>query len=122
MVKKYYHRVQVRETPSDQNVFRWHWPRGTFDKRMSAYEIATFLLPYMAGIVPFLPTAHRIQAEFEAMLVMLATQPRAVLDQIVPWIRPRIGEEEDDIIELHLQATALQEAPRTFFVQPGAPR
>lgn len=116
MYKKFHHRVALREIPSNQNIFRWHWPRGTFEPRMSAYEIAAFLLPHMGAIVGFLPKENRIQDEFSAMLVMLATRPREILDRIVPWIKPCIGQEPDDIIELHINAIQIEDAPRKIFI------
>ena len=83
-------------------VFKWHWPRGTFAKRMSALEIAGFLMPHMPHIVPLLSDHPRVQAEFRALLVRLATWPAAVLDEVVPWIKSVTRAEEDEIIELNL--------------------
>ena len=88
---------------------------------MSAYEIGTFLLPLMPSIIPYLPTMGGIRAEFEAMCVMLATHPQRVLDEILPWIQPRIGQEDDDVIELHLCATQLHTTAPVISV-PGCAR
>lgn len=42
----------------------------------------------------------RIRAEFDAMLVVLATSPKTAIDEVLPWIKPVIRTEDDDIIEL----------------------
>ena len=104
----YTHRAQVHEDCNEPITFKWHWPRGTFEARMSAYELAAFVLPHMPAIAPLLGSHPRIQAEFAAMMVLLATQPRAAIDRIVPWIKPVRHTEEDDILEMSLFATAAQ--------------
>jgi hypothetical protein len=92
------HKAYVPEDDGKATVFRWHWPRGTFEKRMSAYEIAAFILPHMPSVATFF--TGRIRAEFDAMLVVLATSPKTAIDEVLPWIKPVIRTEDDDIIEL----------------------
>jgi hypothetical protein len=92
------HKAYVPEDDGLATVFRWHWPRGTFEKRMSAYEIASFLLPHMPSVATFF--TGRIRAEFDAMLVVLATSQKTAIDEVLPWIKPVIRTEDDDIIEL----------------------
>lgn len=107
---RYSHRAEVAPDDGKPVTFRWHWPRGTFDKRMSAYELASFVLPHMGAIVGMGLLKHhpRVEAEFRAMLTQLATQPKAVLDRLLPWIKPVVRNEQDDIIEMAITATAPQ--------------
>lgn len=105
------HRAHIPPDDGEKIIFKWHFPRGTFEKRMSAYEIATFLMPHMPSVATFFN--GRVRAEFDAMLVTLATSPKLALDQVLPWIKPVIRTEDDDIIELSI--TALHdEAPKYF--------
>ncbi len=85
-------------------VFRWHWPRGVLSRRMSAYEIAAFLLPHMPAILPLLGHHPQVQAEFRELLTRLACWPVEVLDELARWVRPVIHEEEDDVIVLDLRS------------------
>lgn len=114
------HRVNVNENdgPNDAIVFKWHWPRNTFDKRMSAWEIASFVIPHMPHILPFLDAHPRIKQEFEAILVLLATSPRAAIDEVVPWIRPLVRTQENDLLILELGSRVVQTGP-THFVMGG---
>lgn len=111
MMKKWHHRVQIRKIPRDDHVFLWHFPRGTLEPRMSAYELGLVLLPKMPGVVQFLPDG-RIREEFIAILMNLATNPKSVLDEILPWIKPVVRTEESDVIEMCITAKHVDEAPR----------
>ncbi len=118
----YAHRALVPPDDGKEDVvFKWHWPRGTFNKRMSALEIATFVMPHMPAIVPLLCDYPRVQAEFMAMLVRLATLPAAELDRLATWIKPVVGTEEDDLIVLNIRCREEQPSGPTFFVPGGVP-
>lgn len=127
--------------------FKWHWPKGTFDKRMSAYDIAEFILPDMVQILRcgFLNSRPRVRAEFAEMLHKLADitttivtkqfsvingkfvninpvavqryerKKKAVIDRLLPWIKPQIGTEEDDIIYMQIDAKLPQPVGPTYF-------
>lgn len=112
----YRHRTHIPVDDGGPVTFRWHWPRGMLDKRMSALEMATFVLPHMPSIVPLLAHHRRAQAEFKAMLVQLATAPTKALDELVPWIKSVTRTEEDDIIELSIGAVAVDDGPKHFLV------
>ncbi len=115
LFEQYQHRAAIHHDgkPDDTIVFRWHWPRGTFDYRMSALEIATFVLPHMPSILPFFHNYPDVYAEFSAMLQRLITWPAQVLDEVTPWIRRLEYTEEDEILELNLRARKLP--PKTEY-------
>jgi len=99
------HRAEVSERDgSDTVLFRWHWPRGTFDPRMSALELAAFVLPHMPHILPLLGQWPQIQREFAALLVRAASAP----DEVVPWIKSVVRTGPDDILLLNLGAKTTQ--------------
>jgi hypothetical protein len=103
-------------------VFRWHWPRGTFDERMSALEIAAFILPHMPHVLPYLSECPRVYSEFEALLNRLVSLPAAALDEVLPWIKTVCRSrrvEEDDVIELELGARASVVPAPAHFVLAG---
>lgn len=112
---EYRHRAVIGQDDGEPITFKWHWPRGTFDARMSAYELAAFVLPHMPSIVPLLGNHPRVQREFQAMLVVLATSPREAIDRLVPWIKPVIKTCDDDIIEMSVGAVAPQPVGPTYF-------
>ena len=97
------HRVEIPADDGGPIVFKWHFPRGTFDARMSAKEIAPFLLGHMPAIVPLLSDHPRVAAEFQSMLVKLATSREEVLDEVLSWIQPMIRTESDDLIVLNIR-------------------
>ena len=96
--------------------FKWHWPRGTFDKRMSAVELATFVMPHMPSVLPFLSEHPRVYQEFQAMLIRLATWPQAELDRLTTWIKPVVRTEEDDIVFMQINCIVPQAIGPTYFV------
>jgi len=99
---------------NEEIVFNWHFPAGTFDKRMSAKELVPFIIKHMPAILPFF--TGRVYAEFKAMFLKLATTPEDKLDEILPWIRSIIQTEEDDLIKLSIGAKYVEEAPRVFYI------
>ena len=107
----------VIERDSGPNVFRWHWPRGTFRPRMSAYEIAEFVLPHMQAIIGMglLGGNPDIEAEFDAIRLLLAASPKSAIDRLLPWIKSFTRNEEDDVIEMRLDAVGIETGP-TYFV------
>lgn len=108
------HRANVPVDDGGPIVFKWHWPRGTFSKRMSGHELASFIMPHMSSILPYLSGNKRIYAEFEAMLVKIATSSIEALDQVLPWIKPVIRTEDDDIIEMSIGAKHIDEGVRFY--------
>lgn len=116
IAEPYNHRTEVPPDDLGPITFHWHWPRKTFDRRMSALELATFVLPHMPSIVPLLGGHPRVQAEFQAMLVRLATWPKETLDELATWIKPVVRTEEDDLIELQIHSKVPQLIGPTYFV------
>src|SRR5437762_13932954 len=99
-------RYRVVAPPDDgtEISFVFHFPRGTLAPRMSALELAAFVLQHIVAICAqgFLDHRPRMKAEFEAMGVLLATKPKSATDQLLPWIRSITRREEDDLIRLSL--------------------
>lgn len=114
----YRHRAIIKASQGDDLVIKWHWPRGTFDARMSAYEMALILVPHMTFISPYIQDKV-IREEFDAMLVLLATSPRRIIDEILPWIRPTIRTDDNDIVVLQLSNKFIDPAPKKIYF--GAP-
>src|SRR5262245_32843820 len=110
----YTHRADVPPDDGEAVTFLWHWPRGTFERRMSARELAAFLLPQLPFVLPLLSDHPRVYAEFRALLVRLASWPAAALDEVVRWCKPRIQEGPDDLIELNLRGAPAPPGPRHF--------
>lgn len=109
------------EVPPDDGgpiTFNWHWPRGTFDERMSALEIAAFLLPHMPAILSMrlLKSQPRVEQEFQAMLVRLATWPKEALDELCTWVKPVVRTSEDDLIQMEIGCKVPQPDGPTYFV------
>ena len=97
--------------------FKWHFERGILKPRMSGYELAGFIIDHMASVLSLglLAGHERIQREFEAMLVVLATSKREAIDKLLPWIRTIYQEEEDDIIHMSLfDKTPIPEGKRYY--------
>lgn len=111
----YLHRTEVPPDTGGNVTFKWHWPRGVLSKRMSALEICEFILPHMPSIVPLFADHKRVQAEFQAMLVVLATSPKSAIDRLLPWVKPRIGTEEDDLIFMQIDCREPQPIGPTYF-------
>lgn len=109
------HQVNIPPDNGGEISFHWHWPRGTFEPRMSALEIAAFLMPHMPSVLPFFSGHPRVYAEFQAMLVRLASSPTEALDEVLSWIQPVVRTQADDLIVLNIRAKAvLSKAPTTF--------
>lgn len=114
LCEEYHHRARVQYDASEKILFRWHWPRGTFDPRMSALELAAFVLPHMPSILPFFSEHPRVQAAWRLLLDRLVSWPVQVLDEVVPWIKGLTRTEEDDIVELDLGAVLVPAGPSHF--------
>lgn len=82
--------------------FRFHFPRGTLQERMTGYELGLFILKHMQGMLAQGLLTGRAKTEFEAMFLMLATNPKAATHKLFPWIRSVTKTEHDDIIQLSL--------------------
>ena len=122
----YEHRAVVPMDDGKPVTFKWHWPRGTFDRRMSAYEIAEFILPHMRAILGMgiLADHPRIVQEFGIMYRLLESPvlvdaelaklaQKSLIDKILPWIKPVVGDGPDDIIEMSIS--------KPLTPQPNAP-
>ena len=115
--KEYWsHRLECEDNDKEENVFRWHFPRNLLRERMSAYELAEFLMPHLPAVVPFMADFPDIQRELQVMLVRFLTFPKAVLDEISPWIRVLPATEEDAIIEMSIGNKLATPAGPTIFV------
>ena len=117
-LKSWQHRAVCPADDGGDIKFLWHFPRGTFEKRMSALEIAIFVMPHMPSILPLLGDHPRIQQHFGIMLNRLITWPQSALDELVTWIRPRIGTGPDDLIELNIKAVEPQPSGPIYSI-PG---
>ena len=120
-LKSWQHKVVCPQDASlhESVTFRWHWKRGVLDKRMSALELAAFLLPEMPHIVPLLSDHPVVQARFQQLLIRLATWPKDALDELCTWIKPIIAGEEDGIILLDINCREPQPRGRVYSL-PGA--
>lgn len=106
------YRAEVRERAgSDDTLFRFHFPTGLLSKRMSARELAIFLLPHMPSMVYLFNDRPGLQAEFVALVNRIANAP----DEVVSWAVPTLRQEEDDIITVALGRQTVQAGP-TWFV------
>lgn len=116
MQNDYKHHTEVKDAQDDGKpvTFFWHWPRGTFDARMSAYEIAKFIIPHMPSILPFLGINSRAYHEFKLMTDKLILSPETEIDQMLPWIKTLVKTGEDDLIELCIGNKVI--TPRTQFI------
>lgn len=119
-IHKANHKAVVPPDDGKPITFKWHFPRGTFDKRMSAREIAPFVIQQMQSILAhgLFETQPRAAAEFQAMLFKLALTPLEALDELCSWIRPLIGEEPDDIIYLSLFDKTPQKSRKATNIKP----
>ncbi len=99
--------------------FRWHFQRGLLRPRMSGAELAAFVLGHMPAILGLLCDYPRVQQEFAAMMVLLASSPRQATDRLLPWIRSVTREEEDDVIHMSLFDRTEQPAGPAYFILDG---
>lgn len=114
-LRDWQHRVRTEPDDGGPITFRWHFPRGVLDRRMSAWELAPFLMSHMPAIVPLLSYQPRTQAEFQALLLRFATWGQAALDELVPWVKTIIHGEEDDIVVLELHGKTPPPVGPTYF-------
>ncbi len=114
ITEQYSHKTYCPPDDGEAITFKWHFRRGILKPRMSGYELASFILTQMPGIIPLLGYQPRVQAEFQSMMVLMALSPRKALDQILPWIRTLINTEEDDIVILSLYDKTEQLGPKHF--------
>ncbi len=83
---------------------------------MSAMELAEFLVPHMPSVLPLFAGNPRVHREWQTMLVMLVTQPRQVIDRLVPWMKSVVLAEDSDVVEMNLNAVVPQAAGKTYFL------
>lgn len=114
------HRANIPPDDGSTISFKWHFQRGLLKPRMSGYELATFVLGHMPAILSLgLLSGHpRVEAEFQAMLVLLATSPKKAMDRLLPWIRTIYHEAEDDVIHMSLFDQTPQPDGPKYFVMP----
>lgn len=117
-MQEYDHKAKIKyDNDPGPVIFNWHWPRGTFDERMSALELAAFVMPHMPSVLPMLAGDPKIQAEFLILLMKLATTPANVLDEVVPWIKSVVRTSDNDTIQMDLRAKpAKNRRPLHFIV------
>lgn len=100
------HRAELRGADDGGPMtFRWHWPRGTFDKRMSALELSSFVITHMPAVLFYLE--GRAKEQFALLLQKITQTPPEKLDEVVPWIRSLIKTSDDDMIIMSLDAKEL---------------
>ena len=120
------YRAEIPEDDGKPNTFDVHFKRGTLRPRMSALELAEFMLPHMPAILPFL-RGERVRQDWLTLLTMLANlttrgwqaKSKEAIDHLVPWIRSMTRTQEADIIHLELGAQFEQRSP-SWFVLGGA--
>lgn len=117
----FHHEVIIPPDDGKASTFIWHWPRGTFRKRMSALEIAAFILPHMIAIcsMGLLRCSHnlRIHDEFKAMLQNLALSDPRLIDRLLPWIKSVTHTADDDLIVMRIDAQGIETG--TTYSIPG---
>ena len=113
---KYNHTVKVPPDDGGKISFRWHFQRGILEPRMSAYELAQFVLSHMPTLYGYFSDHPRVQQEFGAMLILLATSPKKAIDEVLPWIKSVTREADADIIYMSLFDKTPQPSMRSIFV------
>jgi hypothetical protein len=96
------HNVEVPPDDGSAVEFKWHFPRGTLAKRMSALELFGFLLRHMDGVAGLLSDHPRIHAEFLLLRERFLTWPKDRLDDVHGWCQSHVRRESDDIVYLSL--------------------
>ena len=117
IAEPYTHRAVVPKDDGEPVTFKWHFQRGLLKPRMSGYELASFVIHHMFGILSMglFDNHPRVKSDFEAMAVLLTTSPKKAIDRILPWIRTVYHTEEDDIIHMSLfDNTPQPEGPKYF--------
>ncbi len=128
-----HHRVELPPDDGSPVVFRWHWPRGTFAKRMSARELAVFLLPHMPSVAGMFSDNPRIHAEFLVILqkcLRVEVHPTtgaqkwvvSAPDEVLPWIQTAYRTEEDDVVVLSLGCKDAKYPKRAFLFVDAKPK
>lgn len=123
LVEQWHYRAERPiDDGEDEHVFRFHFPRGTLAKRMSAYELATFLMPHLEPIIPLLGFDPLNQAHFIELTRRFATCPTlAALDEVLNWVQSVTRAETDDIIVLNTSPKYNSPAgPKYFVLSDGA--
>lgn len=111
------HKVNIpKDIDKGQVVFKWHFPRGTLDKRMSALELSSFLIPHMPNILNLMTSNAIIYTHFCEILLKLTTEPKNALDEVVSWIKSVTRTEENDIVELSITNKGDVPAGPIYFV------
>lgn len=111
------HQIAVTDDDRDVPLFRWHFPRKVLDQRMSALELAEFLMPHLPAVVPMMATMNeRCAVELALLLQRFLTFPKVVLDEISPWIRVLPATEEDCVVEMSMGGKLPTPAGPRYFV------
>ncbi len=131
LIEHWTHRVDIHDDGSDHVRFCWHFQRGLLNRRMSALELASFILHHMGPILGLLtPNPNeppgrmrqlhwQVYTEFLALYYRLLQWPETVLAEVVPWLRTLPDAEEDSLIEMNLGAKEIQIGPSHFVL--GSP-
>lgn len=112
----WWHKAEIHKDENPECVFKWHFPRGTLQKQMSALELSEFLMPHMPSILPLLSEHTEIKSAFEAMLILFLTQPKNALDELLPWVKSVTRTSDFDIIEMDLMATPEKRSQRFYSI------
>jgi hypothetical protein len=102
LLHDWHHEAQVPPDDGSPVEFKWHFPRGTLAKRMSALELLGFLLGHMDGVASLLSAHPRVHREFLLLKERFLTWPRDRLDEVQGWAQSHVRREEDDIVYLRL--------------------
>lgn len=90
------HRAAVPKDDGSEIIFKWHFSPGVLRPRMSALELAEFLLGHMPSIVPLLSDNPRVQQQFKMMLDYL----KPIVPKVIGW---QIVDR--DLVPIHAQLT-----------------
>lgn len=98
--------------------FEWHFQRGLLSPRMSGLELCEFVLKHMQSILSakLLDNHPKIHTEFHAMFILLSTSPAKLIDRLLPWIKVKYHEQDDDIVFLSLFNKEPQKSGATYFI------
>lgn len=112
------HRAVVPPDDGGPITFHWHFQRGMLSPRMSALELAVFVLEHMGAILSMgLLSGHpRVIREFQAIMVILATSKKEAIDRLLPWIRSVTRKGPDDVIKMELYSQEPQASGPLWFV------
>jgi hypothetical protein len=109
--------AETTEDGDEIHKFRFAFKRGELDARMSGLELCAFVIGHMRAVLAMRLLDYRadIEIAFAALYQKLTTDPRAVLDELLPWIRVEKGLDDNDYIYLNIHEKRPQAAGPTYF-------